>query len=164
MPSNESNENAVLNSIEETGGIPVIEEEMQISGMTQAAVDKTLSIPDMAADAKETGDSIHAVSENLADLATDVSDIENWTGADIPLNGEPDAPTINEAMQNLVGEAYPVGSIYMTTGDSAPTFGGTWIEILITATWAQLKTGKRGYENLPEGESGGAVHFWMRTE
>lgn len=164
MPSNGSNENAVQNSIEETGGIPEIEEEMEISGMTQAAVDKTLSIPDMAADAKATGDAIHAVSENLADLATDVGAIENWTGADIPLNGEPDAPTINEAMQNLVGEAYPVGSIYMTIEDGAPPFGGTWIEVLITATISQLKTGKRGYENLPEGETGGLVHFWLRTE
>ena len=164
MPNNESNENAVQNSIEETGGIPVIEETMEVSGMTQAAVDKTLTIPEMAADAKATGDAINAVKEDLTDLATDVGDIESWTGADIPLNGEPDAPTIAEAMSDLVGEAYPVGSIYMTTANGAPSFGGTWEEILITATWSQLKTGKRGYENMPEGETGGLVHFWLRTE
>ena len=164
MPSNESNENAVQNSIEETGGIPVVEETMEVSGMTQAAVDKTLSIPDMAADAKATGDAIGAVADDLTNLAADVSVIEAWTGSDIPLNNNPDAPTIAEAMSDLVGEAYPVGSIYMTISNSAPTFGGTWVEILITATWAQLKTGKRGYENMPEGETGGLVHFWLRTE
>ena len=133
MPSNESNENAVQNSIEQTGGIPIVEEELEVSGMTQVSVDKTLSIPDMAADAKATGDAIGAVADDLTNLASDVSDIENWTGADIPLNGEPDAPTIAEAMSDLVGEAYPVGSIYMTTANGAPSFGGTWVEILITA-------------------------------
>lgn len=164
MPSNESTEQNVQNSIEETGGIPVITMSMEVSGMTQAAVDKTLSIPDMAADAKATGDAIQAVADDLTDLATDVSGIEAWTGENIPLSTAAGAPTIADALSSITGDAYPVGSIYMTVNDSAPTFAGTWVEILITATWAQLKTGKRGYENLPDGDTGGTVHFWLRTE
>jgi hypothetical protein len=131
MPSNESTEQNVQNSIEETGGVPVITMSMEVSGMTQYPTDKTLSIPDMAADAKEVGDA-------LADLAAEIS--------------------------SAISVAYPVGSIYMTTSNSAPTFAGTWTEILITATWSQLKTGKRGYENMESGDTGGSVHFWLRTE
>ena len=85
-------------SIEETGGVPVVEVEMEVSGMTQTAVDKTLSIADMAADAKATGDAIDQVAGDVADLAADVADIEQWTGEDIPLNTEDDAPTIAEAL------------------------------------------------------------------
>ena len=164
MPSNESNENAVQNSIEETGGIPVVEETVEVSGMTQAAVDKTLTIPDMAADAKATGDAIDAVADDLTNLASDVSDIEQWSGEDIPVNGNAGSPTIAEALASMTGDAYPVGSVYMTTSNEAPSFGGTWVEILVTATLAQLKTGKRSYENMPEGETGGLIHFWLRTE
>ena len=124
------NEQSVQESIESTGGIPVIEVSMQVSGMTQTPVDKTLSIADMAADAKEVGDRFDIVEA---------------------------------AISGIVGESYPVGSIYMSTRATAPTFTGTWIEIGITATWSQLKTGKRDYAELESGDTGGTVHFWLRT-
>lgn len=163
MADNVTEQN-VQDSIEGTGGIPVITMTMEVSGMTQTAVDKTLSIPDMAADAKATGDAIAAVAEDLSDLATDVGGIEAWTGEDIPVSTAPGAPTVAEAIANITGDSYPVGSIYMTASENAPSFLGTWVEIAITATWTQLKTGKRDYVALESGETGGTVHFWLRTE
>lgn len=130
MAGNESTEQNVQNSIEETGGIPVIAMSLEVSGMTQYPVDKTLSVPDMAADAKETGDAIDALQAAVADIE---------------------------------GETYPVGTIYMTVSSSAPTFTGTWVEVVLTTTKAQLKTGKHDYELLGSGDTGGTVHFWLRT-
>ena len=132
--------------------------------MTQTAVDKTLSISDMAADAKATGDAIANVAADLADAIADISDIEDWTGEDIPVSSAPGASSIADAISALVGESYPVGSIYMTVSNYPPSFIGTWVEIAITATWQQLKTGQRGYTELEEGQTGGSVHFWLRTE
>ena len=130
MAGNESTEQNVQNSIEETGGIPVIQMGVSVSGMTQYPVDKTLSVPDMAADAKEVGDAI-------ADLQSAISDIAS--------------------------ETYPVGTIIMTIGSSAPTFTGTWVEVAVTATRAQMKTGKHDYSVLQSGDTGGSIHFWLRT-
>ena len=130
MAGNESTEQNVQNIIEETGGIPVIEMSVEVSGMTQYPVDKTLSVPDMAADAKETGDAI-------SDLQAAVADIES--------------------------ETYPVGTIIMTISSTAPSFAGTWVEVGVTMTRAQMKTGKHDYEALASGDTGGSVHFWLRT-
>lgn len=163
MPSNGSTEQNVQDSINGTGGIPLIEMSMEVSGMTQTAVDKTLSITDMAADAKATGDAIRDVADDLTNLATDVSDIQQWTGEDIRVNTE-SSKTVAEAIASVTGDTYPVGSIFMTTSDATPPFDGTWVEIAITATWAQLKTGKRDYAELASGDTGGTVHFWLRTE
>lgn len=151
-------------SIESTGGIPEIEMDMEVSGMTQAAVDKTLSIPDMAADAKATGDAIGKASDDIADVASDVADILQWTGQDIKLTSDPESKTIAEAVSQVISEPYPVGSIYMSTHSHAPLFSGTWVEIGVTATWTQLKNGKRDYVELDTGDTGGTVHFWLRTE
>ncbi len=124
------NEQSVQESIESTGGIPVISVSLEVSGMTAYPTDKTLNIADMAADAKEVGDRLDV---------------------------------IEAAISGIVGESYPVGSIYMTTSNSAPEFTGTWVEVGITATWTQLRTGKRDYETLDSEDTGGSVHFWLRT-
>ena len=131
-------------SIESMGGIPEITMEVVVSGMTQTAVDKTLSITDMAADAKATGDAINNVIADVADLAADIS----------------------EVVDNVVSRAYPVGTVYMSVANQLPagiSEVGTWVEIGVTATWAQLKTGKRGYAELEAGDTGGTLHFWLRT-
>lgn len=144
-------------------GVPEISLEVEVSGMTAYPTDKTLSIEDMPADAKKTGDEINDLQADLADVALDVDDIKSWTGSDIPLTASESSPTIAQAIANITSDAYPVGSIYMTTSDSSPSFSGTWVEIAITATFVDIKTGKRGYQQLGQGATGGDVHFWLRT-
>ena len=145
-------------------GVPEIELEVEVSGMTAYPTDKTLSIEDMAADAKVVGDKFNDLEADVADLGVDVGAIQEWTGADIPVNAEQGAPTIAEVLNGITSDAWPVGSIYMTISDEEPPFAGTWEEVVLTATIAQLKNGKRGYAALEEGETGGDVHFWIRTE
>lgn len=55
---------------------------------------------------------------------------------------------------------YPVGSIYISTSSTAPTFGGTWVEIVMPATWGDIEDGTRSYKN---GTGTGTIHFWKRT-
>ena len=195
-------EESVEQSILELGGIPVIEMEVGVSGMTAYPTDKTLSIRDMPADAKVTGDAIADLQSATSDdhsaivaiqewtassipmsddpaadsvytavigNTTSITTIQAWTGANIPLNTSEGAPKISEAVtavsNSILPTVYPVGSIYMSTSSTAPAFGGTWVEIAITATWAQLKTGKHSYSELETADStSGLVHFWLRTE
>ena len=117
-------------SIAETGGVPEITLEVEVFGMTQTPTDKTLTIPDMPADAKTVGDKVDELEEKIEEVLLDF---------------------------------YPIGSIYMTVSNEAPTFLGEWVEIAITATIAQLKNGKRGYNILPAPEVGDDVHFWLRV-
>lgn len=136
MPNNEASEQSVEQSILGLGGIPEVEMEVSVSGMTQYPVDKTLAIEDMAADAKATGEAIGTLQADIADIETEI--------------------------QGITKVAYPVGSIYMTVSEEPPEFPGVWVEIGITATWSQLKTGLRNYTELEEGQTGGSVHFWLR--
>lgn len=151
-------------SILDIGGIPEIDEDVEVFGMTQAEVDKTLTLEDCAADAKAVGERFGNVEADIGDLDEKVREIENWTGEDILLKPD-DEQTVSGAIEELqestIQNVYPVGSIYMSTSAEAPSFLGTvWEEILITATWSQLKNGMRSHEL---GASTGTVHFWMRT-
>ena len=114
--NNESTEQSVEESIEETGGVPEISVSLEVSGMTQTAVDKTLSIEDMAADAKATGDAIANVADDLLDLAADVGAIEDWTGEDIDVSTT-DSTSIAEAIGSLEAN---VGEIQEWTGEDIP--------------------------------------------
>lgn len=137
MPNNEQTmEQNVEQSILGAGGIPEVEMEISVSGMTQYPVDKTLAIEDMAADAKATGEAIGNLQGDIADIEAEI--------------------------QGITKVAYPVGSIYMTVSDEPPEFPGIWVEIAIKATWSQLKSGTRDYAELEEGQAGGSVHFWLR--
>ena len=64
--------------------------------------------------------------------------------------------TMEEAMELM----FPVGSVYVSTSSTAPTFGGTWQEIVIPATWGDIEDGNRSYYF---GTGTGTLHFWKRT-
>lgn len=125
-------------------GIPEVTFTLQVSQVVQAPIDDTLSIDGMAADAKATGDAINAAK---AELQEEIDAIE--TGVD-----------------SVAGTLFPVGSVYISTSDTAPTFGGStwaWQEIKIPATWGDIEDGFRSYEAVESGDATGTLHFWKRT-
>ena len=125
-------------------GIPEVTFTLQVSQVVQAPIDDTLSIEGMAADAKATGDAINAAK---AELQEEIDAIE--TGVD-----------------SGAGTLFPVGSVYISTSDTAPTFGGStwaWQEIKIPATWGDIEDGFRSYEAVESGDATGTLHFWKRT-
>ena len=121
-------------------GIPEVSFTVQVANTVQAPIDDTLSIEGMAADAKATGDAIDAAK---AELQEEIDAID--TGVD-----------------SVPGKIFPVGSIYVSTSSTAPTFGGAnwnWQEIKIPATWGDLEDGMRSYT---AGAGTGTIHFWLR--
>lgn len=124
-------------------GIPEVTFTLQVSEMVQAPVDDTLSIAGEAADAKATGDAIAAAKAEL----------------------EEQIDAIETDVDSVIGKLYPVGSIYITTSATAPTFGGTnwrWEEFMIPVTQGDLIDGSRSYATKQSGDTPGTIHFWRR--
>lgn len=184
MSENNSNLNNTEDSIADIG-IPEISLELSTSEMTTQPTDKTLTADGEPADAKATGDRITAVEESLADIGADVSTIIEDIGdfvtkdmidatlstaggvADAKATGDAIAAASVSAAANaktaVIAALYPVGSVYVTTLSSMPQeITGTWQEITVSATWADLKNGTRGYALLPTGTQPGSMHFFLR--
>ena len=124
-------------------GIPEVDFTLEVSNVIQTPVDDTLSIEGMAADAKATGDAIDAAK---AELQEEIDSLD--TGVD-----------------SVPGKLFPVGSIYVSTSATAPTFGGAnwnWQEIKIPMTWGDLEDGTRSYQAMGESDTPGTLHFWLR--
>lgn len=124
-------------------GIPEVDFELTASEVVQAPVDDSLTISGMAADAKATGEAIAAAKSELEEQ---IEDIE--TG-----------------VESVAGKLFPVGSIYVSTLSTAPTFGGTnwrWQEIKMPATWGDLEDGFRSFAPIATGDETGTLHFWLR--
>lgn len=124
-------------------GIPEVTFTMEVENTVQAPVDDTLTVSGMAADAKATGDAIAAARAALQE------EIDN----------------IETGVESVAGKLFPVGSIYISTSASAPTFGGTnwnWQEIMIPVTQGDLMDGSRSYTAKGSGDTPGTVHFWLR--
>lgn len=122
--------------------IPEIQFDVNIDESVPTPVDDTLSIAGEAADAAAVGTAL----TNVADTAQG-----NLTSA---------VNTINAAIAAL----FPVGAIYVSTSSTAPVFYGTWVEIMIPATWDDLTNGSRDYAAKGEDDTPGTIHFWRRTE
>ena len=59
-----------------------------------------------------------------------------------------------------IAALFPIGSIYVSMSSTAPAFYGTWVEIVIPATWGDLEDGMR---TCTTGTGTGNMHFWKRT-
>lgn len=125
----------------EITSIPEVSFELQVSNVVQAPVDDTLSIEGVAADAKATGDAIAAAKAEV----------------------EGEITTVSNNVSAVPGTVFPVGAIYLSTSSTAPAFVGTWVEIMIPATWNDIKNGARSYADKGSGDTSGTVHFWRRT-
>lgn len=153
-------------SIEQTGGVPVIEVEVDVFGMAMYPTDKTLSVEDMPADAKATGDAIAEANSDIAEMLLDIKDLQERTGADIPLNRDAGAPTIAAAIANTFGNTYPVGSVYISAADSLPSeiaAIGTWVEIAMPIRLVDIKKGSRTYAEAGQDYEHGNLRMWLRT-
>ena len=134
-------------------GIPEVTFDVEVSNVVQTPVDNTLSIAGMAADAKATGDAINSAKDELN---------EGIDNAKNELQEEIDA--IDTDVSGVYGRMFPVGSIYVSTSATAPTFGESnwnWQEILMPVTYGDLMSGARDYTAVGE-ETPGTVHFWLR--
>ena len=138
----EINEVDTQESIDE--GIPRVTFTVRAGETVQAPVDDSLSVSGMAADAKATGDAIEAAQTELQAAIDELDD----------------------DLKAVAGTMFPVGSIYVSTSATAPTFGGenwNWQEIMIPVTNDDLTNGSRSYEAKGESDTPGSVHFWLRV-
>ena len=63
-------------------------------------------------------------------------------------------------LQAAINALFPVGSVYASVSSSAPAFYGTWVEIIMPATWGDIEDGMRSYV---DNTGTGTLHFWRRT-
>lgn len=135
-------------------GIPEVSFTLEVSNVQQAPVDDSLTISGMAADAKATGDAIaEAKADVEGQLATAKTEIET------------EISEITVDVSGVVGKLFPVGSIYISTSDTAPTFGESnwnWQEIMIPVTHGDLMDGARSYAEKGASDTPGTLHFWLR--
>lgn len=166
--------NEIQSLISIGSGIPEIEEEIEVSGMTQYPTDKTLSIVDMAADAKAVGDEFANFSADMATALSRITAVENKTGSSIPVSDATGADSIaaafagmEAALDSVFANLYPVGSVYISAAETLPTVIidiGTWVEVAVPLTWGDIRTGSRSYVEPETGFTAGNLHFWLRTE
>lgn len=69
-------------------------------------------------------------------------------------------PNTYYTMEEAMALMFPVGSIYISTSSTAPSFGGTWVEVKVKQTLAEFKNGEAHYA---EGQSTTNLHYWKRT-
>lgn len=148
------------NSLNETSGIPEIDYEVEVFGMTQAEVDKTLTIDDCAADAKAVGDRFGNVEGDISDLDAAIQAINAWTGEDIRLKPGTEQ-TVSAAIE--AANTRMASAIQMSTEDTRNTkdaidsvasglsdLSGTVTDLSGTVT----ELGERTASDIPYGTTG----------
>ena len=118
---------------------------IQVAQEVQVPIDDTLTISGQAADAKATGDAIAAAKAEL----------------------EEEIEAIDTGVDSVPGKLFPVGSIYVSTSSTAPTFGGAnwnWKEIMLPVTQGDLMDGSRSYAEKTVNDTPGTLHFWLRID
>ena len=130
-------------------GIPQISMTVSPSQNVMTPTDPTLSIAEMAADAKATG-------EAISDLGADISDLN-------------DAVTNIQQTAAMLADIFPVGAMYMTTLETLPsvlTALGTWEEVYLPLKWGDIRNGTRSFvprTELEDDVEPGTVRIWIRT-
>lgn len=148
------------NSLNETSGIPEIDYEVEVFGMTQAEVDKTLTIEDCAADAKAVGDRFGDVEGDIGDMDAAIQAINAWTGEDIRLKPGTEQ-TVSAAIE--AANTRMASAIQMSTEDTRNTkdaidsvasglsdLSGTVTDLSGTVT----ELGERTASDIPYGTTG----------
>lgn len=161
-----------------------VEDSVHDAQVMTVPIDSTLTISGAAAEAKATGDAIESlraeITGDIGDIETEISDFESDVQGQIDDLSEEVTGQIEDLTESIgtridefetevegeidaiPGTMFPVGSIYMTTNASVPAgIPGTWTEILIPMTWNDLKNGTRSWQEA--GQTGGTVHFFLRT-
>ena len=122
-----------------------------------SATDPTTLLAKINAIDSKTGSDIPAKTGSTKTIAQALEEAgAAQTAQTIKMSDAAGSPTIAAMINSL----FPVGSVYSSINNTPPTFYGTWQEIKIVATWADLKA---GFRNYADGVSTGTVHFWRRT-
>lgn len=125
------------------GGIPEVTFTLEVEHTVPAPVDPTLTISGEAADAQATGLAIEAAKQAL----------------------QTEIDATNQSVAAVAGLLFPVGAIYVSTSETAPTFGAAnwnWQEIMIPVTQGDLMDGARSYAEKGSEDTPGTIHFWLR--
>lgn len=122
--------------------------------ITMGSSDATTVASRIGALETKTGAAIAVSTTDATTIAAKLTAIDGKTADDIPFI------TGGASLLDVIQGMFPVGAIYMTTSATAPTFYGTWTEILLPFTHDALKNGMFSYVN---GSAVGNVHFYLRT-
>ena len=127
------------------------------SHIPMSGTDPTTLASKLSAIDGKTGQDIYVRSGSTQTIADALENTgTSQTAQTIPMSDATGAPTIAAMINSL----FPVGAVYVSLNNTAPAFYGTWQEIKIVATWADLEYGLRNYA---DGVSTGSIHFWRRT-
>ena len=137
------------------GRITVDATQIDMGGQTQQTVAAAIAAAAAAAGAL-TAENIPMSDDAGALTIAQALDVATAGTAETILYEDEGEATIKDVVDAL----FPVGAIWMTSGDNVPAFYGTWAEVRITATWEELTNGDRSYT---AGTGAGTVHFWRRT-
>ena len=121
-----------------------------MSELNENSIEETPGIPEISLQI-EVMDTVEAPVDTTLSIAGQAADAKATGDA---INA------LETSLTQAVAALFPVGAIYVSTSSTAPTFYGTWVEIVIPVTHGDLYGGYRSYV---DGTGTGTLHFWRRT-